>query len=212
MDPRSNKRRRVSRVSIDQHDSDCEIIEVPTAARPLANRRRTSFHSLLGAPISPPPTRREFHEYHEEDIALATKNALIRPANDVDSPALPQKPINARLIPSPIQLSTVNGLARSTNVDTVSLRDILGDPLIKECWLFNYLIDVDFVMSQMDQDTRHLVQVRIIHGSWKKEDSNRINIEASENLETNHSGAQEAAKKYENIQIIIAYMAEIYGE
>ncbi|KAL8789192.1 MAG: hypothetical protein Q9213_001299 [Squamulea squamosa] len=129
---------------------------------------------------------------------MATKNAVMRPINDLDTLALPHEPINPRLIPSPIQLSTVNGLANSTNVDTVSLRDILGDPLIKECWLFNYLIDVDFVMSQMDEDTRDLVQVRIIHGSWKKDDGNRINIE-------------EAAKRYENVQVTIAYMAEIYG-
>lgn len=52
----------------------------------------------------------------------------------------------AKLIPSPVQLSTVKELPVSSNVDTVSLGDILGDPLIKECWLFNYLIDVDFVM------------------------------------------------------------------
>ncbi|KAI4223405.1 MAG: hypothetical protein L6R40_008509 [Gallowayella cf. fulva] len=81
-----------------------------------------------------------------------------------------------RLTSSPIQLSTVNGLAASSNVDTVSLKDILGDPLIRECWLFNYLIDVDFIMSQLDEDTKNLVRVKIVHGSWKEEDANRINI------------------------------------
>jgi len=28
----------------------------------------------------------------------------------------------------------------------VGLRDILGDPMIRECWQFNYLFDVDFLM------------------------------------------------------------------
>jgi tyrosyl-DNA phosphodiesterase-1 len=32
------------------------------------------------------------------------------------------------------------------NVDAVSLKDILGHPMIKECWNFNYLFDLDFVM------------------------------------------------------------------
>ncbi len=51
-----------------------------------------------------------------------------------------------RFIPSPIQLNRISDLPASSNVDTVSLRDLLGDPLISECWIFNYLFDVDFVM------------------------------------------------------------------
>ena len=50
------------------------------------------------------------------------------------------------LISSPIQLNNITELPASSNVDTVSLRDILGDPLISECWLFNYLFDVDFLL------------------------------------------------------------------
>ncbi|KAL9600951.1 MAG: hypothetical protein Q9179_003034 [Wetmoreana sp. 5 TL-2023] len=52
--------------------------------------------------------------------------------------------------------------------------------------------------SQLDDDTRDLVQVKIVHGSWKTEDSNRLHIE-------------EAAKRYQNLQTITAYMAEMYG-
>lgn len=50
------------------------------------------------------------------------------------------------LISSPIQLNNIVELPATSNIDTVSLRDILGDPLISECWLFNYLFDVDFLM------------------------------------------------------------------
>jgi tyrosyl-DNA phosphodiesterase-1 len=42
------------------------------------------------------------------------------------------------------------------------------------------------------------VQVKIVHGSWKAEDRNRIRIE-------------EAAKRYANVQAITAYMPEAFG-
>ncbi len=102
------------------------------------------------------------------------------------------------LIPSPVQLNSIRDLPTTLNIDTVSLRDILGDPLIKECWIFNFLFDVDFVMSQFDQDVRNIVQVRIVHGSWKKDHPNKIRID-------------QAAKRYSNVQAITAYMPEIYG-
>lgn len=60
-------------------------------------------------------------------------------------------------IPSPVQLNFVEELPASSNVDCISLGSILGDPMIKECWLFNYLFDIDFVMcgSSLDrEDTR----------------------------------------------------------
>jgi len=86
-----------------------------------------------------------------------------------------------RLIPSPIQLTNIRDLPESSgnNVDTVKLRDILGDPMIRECWQFNYLFDVDFLMSQFDEDIRDLVQVKVVHGSWKKDAPNRIRIDVS---------------------------------
>lgn len=60
--------------------------------------------------------------------------------------SMPESSRILRFIPSPIQLNRISDLPASSNVDTVSLRDILGDPLISECWVFNYLFDVDFVM------------------------------------------------------------------
>ena len=47
---------------------------------------------------------------------------------------------------SPVQLNFIEELPASSNVDCISLGSILGDPMIKECWLFNYLFDLDFVM------------------------------------------------------------------
>ena len=50
------------------------------------------------------------------------------------------------LFKSPVQLNFIEELPASSNVDCISLGSILGDPMIKECWLFNYLFDLDFVM------------------------------------------------------------------
>jgi tyrosyl-DNA phosphodiesterase-1 len=47
---------------------------------------------------------------------------------------------------SPIQLTRIEDMPPHQNVDAVSLKDILGHPMIKECWNFNYLFDLDFVM------------------------------------------------------------------
>lgn len=82
-----------------------------------------------------------------------------------------------RIIRSPIQLTHIRDLPNDKNIDTVQLHDILGDPMIRECWQFNYCFDVDFVMSQFDQDVRDLVQVKIVHGSWKQDSANRIRID-----------------------------------
>ena len=57
-----------------------------------------------------------------------------------------RNPSSVKTISSPIQLTRVQELPVSSNIDTISLKDILGDPLIKECWAFNYLFDVDFLM------------------------------------------------------------------
>lgn len=51
--------------------------------------------------------------------------------------------------------------------------------MIRECWQFNYLFDVDFLMSQFDEDVRSLVQVKVVHGSWEKEAANRIRVDVS---------------------------------
>lgn len=89
-----------------------------------------------------------------------------------------------QLIPSPIQLTRIRDFSDSlkNNEDTVRLRDILGDPMIRECWQFNYLFDVDFLMSQFDEDVRDLVSVKVVHGSWKSESDNKIRIDVSISL------------------------------
>lgn len=90
-------------------------------------------------------------------------------------------PMKVKVVPSPFQLTHIRYLPPSSggNVHAVRLKDILGDPLIRECWQFNYLHDVDFIMSQFDEDVRSLVQLKVVHGSWKREAPNRIRIDVS---------------------------------
>lgn len=86
-----------------------------------------------------------------------------------------------RVISSPVQLTHIRDFPeqRGYNVDTVKLRDILGDPMIRECWQFNYLFDVDFLMSNFDEDVRSLVKVKVVHGSWERESANRVRVEVN---------------------------------
>ena len=43
-----------------------------------------------------------------------------------------------------------------------------------------------------------MIQIKLVHGSWKNEDSNKIHID-------------EAVKRHVNIQSITAHMPEAYG-
>jgi hypothetical protein len=69
------------------------------------------------------------------------------------------------LAPSPFQLTRIHELPDSCNVDTITLKDILCDPLIKECWQFNYLFDLDFVMYVMTLNMHTQLIVFIISTS-----------------------------------------------
>ncbi len=70
--------------------------------------------------------------------------------------------------------------------------------LVPHRFLSLYVSDKDACRSQLDEDVRDTVQVKVIHGSWKKEDSNKARIDA-------------ATQRYRNVQSITAYMPEAYG-
>ncbi len=156
-------------------------------------RRSNDASDILRDPsISPPPKRRALPSARDpgkdgdKTLAAAPEAKLAKKAK------YKAEDESSKTIPSPIQLNFIQELPASSNVDTVSLGNILGDPMIKECWLFNYLFDVDFVMcdtrferwglankrrNHFDPDTRDIVRVKVVHGSWKNEDTNRIAIE-----------------------------------
>ena len=91
----------------------------------------------------------------------------------------PRQTQTAKVLSSPWQLTRIRDLPPALNQDTVTLGDILGDPLIRECWIFNFCHDVTWVMSHFDPDTRALVKVHFVHGFWKRDHPNRLALEVS---------------------------------
>jgi tyrosyl-DNA phosphodiesterase-1 len=116
-------------------------------------RKKLIMDSLV-RPVSPPPLR--------------GKGAAIVSEAKEDAEVLHIK--------SPFQLTWIRDLPESCNLDAVSLTDILGDPLVSECWNFNYLHDLDFLLDAFDADIRDMVRVHIVHGFWRNEDISRIRL------------------------------------
>jgi hypothetical protein len=109
----------------------------------------------LKRPISPPPARRlksctptpstprvkaDAHGPHIKQTPQASTAATKSSKSQSNTSKATQ------YVSSPFQLTRIRDLAPHQNVDAVGLGDILGDPMIKECWNFNFLFDVDFVM------------------------------------------------------------------
>ncbi|RAK93006.1 phospholipase D/nuclease [Aspergillus costaricaensis CBS 115574] len=159
---------------------------------PLASLHRSITPPILSrskGPKTPPQPQPQHNATHPASPSTQTT----KKENDAESK-------KGNIIPSPIQLTHIRDLPASSghNTDTVRLRDILGDPLIRECWQFNYLFDVDFLMSQFDEDVRRLVKVKVVHGSWKRDAPNRQRID-------------EACTRHPNVEAITAYMPEAFG-
>lgn len=114
------------------------------------------------------------------------------------SAAFAQDAGERQLIPSPFKLTKIQGLPDHENFNTVSLHGILGNPLIREAWIFNYVFDVDWTMQHFDPDVRNDVSVKIIHGSWKNEDGNKQSID-------------EACRRWPNVNAIQAYLPDAFG-
>ncbi|KAK0665774.1 putative tyrosyl-DNA phosphodiesterase [Cercophora samala] len=114
------------------------------------------------------------------------------------APTKAETPSPFRPIGSPFQLTKIKDLPARLNKDTYTLQDVLGDPLISECWEFNYLHDIDFLMSAFDEDVRSLVKVHVVHGFWKREDPNRLAL-------------QESASRFNNVTLHAAFLPEMFG-
>ncbi|PNP48743.1 hypothetical protein TGAMA5MH_00197 [Trichoderma gamsii] len=99
---------------------------------------------------------------------------------------------------SPWQLTRIRDLPDEVNKDTVSLQDLLSDPLILECWQFNFLHDIPFVMNAFDESVRDSIRLHVVHGFWKRSDLNRIHL-------------SDAASRYPNVALHCAPMPEMFG-
>ena len=117
---------------------DRASIERPISISPPPKRRRMLMRPSEDVVQQQQRNQDELSEQDENAENLAASNLI--QANDDTSSQAP------RATPSPVQLNFVDALSASSNVDTVSLGSILGNVMIRKCWLFNYLFDLDFVM------------------------------------------------------------------
>ena len=137
------KRRRLH--PVDQNESRAAIhsmLHANNGATMLNPSANVSTSSSLTRPITPPIIRRSNQapiDLTEEDIPSTSGSV---------APDLLEEYTHSgiKLNPSPIHLTEVEGLSSALNIDTISLQDIVGDPLVRECWVFNYLFDVEFLM------------------------------------------------------------------
>ncbi|KAI8958708.1 phospholipase D/nuclease [Daldinia sp. FL1419] len=137
------------------------------------------------------PTAKRRRLGETEDDATKRSSEIPTSLSNPISPPRKRSSRERKLIQSPFQLTTIRDLPGESNIGAVSLRDLLGDPLISECWEFNYLHDVDFLMNHFDEDTRSLVKVHIVHGFWKRDD--------------------QQSSQYKNVTLHTAYMPEMFG-
>ncbi|KAI5921539.1 tyrosyl-DNA phosphodiesterase-domain-containing protein [Camillea tinctor] len=101
-------------------------------------------------------------------------------------------------VSSPFRLTSVKDLPPQDNLSTVELKDLLDDPNIVECWSFNYLHDVKFMMNHFPKETRAMVKVNIVHGFWHEEGIERVALEKQ-------------AARWANVKLHIAFMPQKYG-
>lgn len=121
--------------------------------RPLAadvRSRRSAFLESLERGVSPPAGRQVPPlEKTEQEMTIPG-----RVKDDAYKSSLPSErsrrkitgSSNPRIISSPFKLTSIRDLPDSDNVDTIGIKDILGDVMLKEVWLFDFLYDVDWVM------------------------------------------------------------------
>lgn len=102
--------------------------------------------------ISPPPKRRRMANDRSETLQLDERSKQVQRREyrnrreDRCAPLQHPTASNPQIVASPVQLNSIEQLPPASNDDTISLGGILGDIMIKECWLFNYLFDLDFIM------------------------------------------------------------------
>ena len=188
----------------------------PEVANPSSVRaKRAAFLSSISRSISPPAKSRSGASTPQPvshgtvasqnggpaQALSSLKEPLAAPKHEIDSPSMnpqSQQTPTAKLMASPFRLTSIRDLPLSKNIDTISLRDILGNPLIKEAWVFNYCFDVDWLMGFFDSDIRDQVKVRIIHGSWRNDDPNKQRIE-------------DACQRWEHVEAAAAYLPDPFG-
>lgn len=120
--------------------------------------------------------------------------------NEEDQPKA--RTTTTRYLPSPFQLTYIRDLPPSHNMDAVTLQDLIGHPLLTECWQFNYLHSIPFILEHFDPDTRPHINLKIVHGFWRNDDVRKQKLQEQQEAAVN-SGAK--------VQLIAAHMPEMFG-
>jgi hypothetical protein len=154
-----------------------QVVDPSLIHRETDNRLPNIPTDLLQGDMSS-SSKRARSEFEDQGEALGEPASLARTISPPRKKKLLQN-TSPKVIPSPWKLTWIRDLPEEMNRDALTLKDILGDPLISECWEFNYLHDVHFLMAAFDPDVRHLVRVHIVHGFWKREDANRLQLVVS---------------------------------
>ncbi|KAK1836939.1 tyrosyl-DNA phosphodiesterase I, partial [Podospora conica] len=158
--------------------------------------KKSTPHTLTH-PISPPSRKRQLPDQpspNNKGKGIAAPDEAS--SNTQTSP--PSSPNPPERLRSPFQLTRIRDLPPELNKDTVTLPDLLGDPLISECWEFNYLHSIPFLLSAFDPDVRPLVKIHIIHGFWKRDDPRRAALVSD-------------AAPHPNITLHAAYLPSPFG-
>ena len=120
--------------------------------------RRSAFLASLNRNVSPPPGRDLPSTATTARIEVETGWKVKPDTNASKSqskfpfPEQPQPKSTGslhppcRIVKSPFKLTRIRDLPANANIDTVGVKDILGDVMLKEVWLFDFLYDVDWVM------------------------------------------------------------------
>ncbi len=216
MDPRPHKR-----AKLDDTDTTppgrVPVGQTIDAASERASGTEPSLRSI-SRPISPPgisrspastpqaeddplPTRKEDSATRVFSQATVSSDGSGPKPGDGDCPGVkkPKAPQQGvKYLQSPFKLTSIRDLPPSHNNDTISLHDILGNPLIKEAWVFNFHFDVDWMMTHFDPDIRQQVKVKIVHGSWRSYDRNGVEI-------------KDACGRWPNVEEVIAFVPDSFG-
>ena len=174
-DEHALKKRKVDDTSNDTDNTNAKLVRRRmhrSISPPPLRRRRMGSPKPVMLEVEEETPNQNQREVNQTPVECPEQNSM-----DGKYPVLEHT--KQRVVKPPFQLTTIRDLPDSSNVDTVSLKDILGDPLISECWEFNYLHDLDFLMEQFDEDVRNLVRVNVIHGFWKREDHSRLYLMVS---------------------------------
>lgn len=127
-------------------DSPPEWFPMDSARESRKRRIHEASEVLRDASISPPPKRKAAARNSPVQTHIHTDTNAVKGKVPLGSGKDKVERLQPKVVPSPVQLNFIEELPAISNVDTISLGSILGDPMIKECWLFNYLFDMDFVM------------------------------------------------------------------